>query len=82
MSSKTYSLSDLTQSGAIEGQVPQWNGTMWSPFTIVIPPKMTANEASAIVSPEEGVLLYITDTNSTFTNKGWWGFDGTEWVQL
>jgi len=30
----THSLSDLTQSGATINQVPQWNGTTWTPATI------------------------------------------------
>jgi hypothetical protein len=47
-----------------------------------LPPRMTAIQASAIVSPAEGLLLYVTDTNDTFTAKGWWGYDGAAWVQL
>lgn len=31
--SHTHPLSDLTQSGAANGQVPTWNGTAWAPAT-------------------------------------------------
>ena len=47
-----------------------------------LPPRMTATQASAISSPAEGLLLYVTNTNGTFTSKGWWGFEGTNWVKL
>jgi hypothetical protein len=30
----THPLSDLTQSGATNGQIPQWNGSNWVPVTI------------------------------------------------
>ena len=30
----THPLSDLQQSGATSGQVPQWNGTSWTPVTV------------------------------------------------
>ena len=32
--SHTHTLSDLTQSGATSGQVPQWNGSAWVPATV------------------------------------------------
>ena len=47
-----------------------------------LPPRMTATQASAISSPAEGLLVYVTNTNGTFTAKGWWGYDGANWVQL
>lgn len=46
-----------------------------------LPPRMTANQASAI-SAVEGLMLYVTDTNETFPGKGWWGFNGTNWEKL
>lgn len=45
-------------------------------------PRMTSTQASAIASPAEGLLLYVTDTNATFTSKGWWGYNGTAWEKL
>lgn len=48
----------------------------------LLPPRMTATQASAIVSPAEGLLLYVTNTNGTFTTKGWWGYDGAAWKKL
>jgi len=47
-----------------------------------LPPRMTATQGSAISSPAEGLLIYVTDTNGTFTAKGWWGYDGAAWQQL
>lgn len=47
-----------------------------------LPPRMTANQASAIPSPAEGLILYVFDTNGTFATKGWYGFDGATWNKL
>jgi hypothetical protein len=47
-----------------------------------LPPRMTATQGSAISSPAEGLMIYVTDTNGTFTAKGWWGYDGSNWLKL
>ena len=47
-----------------------------------LPPRMTSTQATAISSPAEGLLVYVTDTNGTFTTKGWWGYNGAAWQQL
>lgn len=47
-----------------------------------LPPRMTAAQAGAISSPAEGLLVYVTDTDGTFTAKGWWGYEGSSWVRL
>lgn len=47
-----------------------------------LPPRMTATQASAISSPAEGLMVYVTDTNGTFLAKGWWGYDGAAWQKL
>lgn len=47
-----------------------------------LPPRMTATQASAISSPEEGLIIYVTNTNGTFTSKGWWGWSGAAWEKL
>ena len=47
-----------------------------------LPPRMTATQGSAITSPAEGLIIYVTNTNATFTAKGWWGWDGTAWLKL
>ncbi len=47
-----------------------------------LPPRMTATQASAISSPEEGLMIYVTNTNGTFTSKGWWGWSGAAWEKL
>jgi hypothetical protein len=45
-------------------------------------PRMTAAQGSAIVSPAEALLIYVLDTNATFTSKGWWGYNGATWEKL
>lgn len=48
-----------------------------------LPPKMTGAQVEAISSPAEGLMVYATSAGSgDVTGKGWWGFDGTNWVQL
>jgi hypothetical protein len=48
-----------------------------------LPPRMSGAQAEAIVNPAEGLMVYSTDgTGVTITSKGWWGFDGTNWVKL
>jgi len=47
-----------------------------------LPPRMTATQASAIASPAEGLMVYVTNTNGTFTSKGWWGYNGAAWEKL
>jgi hypothetical protein len=44
-------------------------------------PRMTSTEASAI-TPVNGLCLYVTDTNGTFTSIGFWGYEGGTWVKL
>jgi len=47
-----------------------------------LPPRMTATQASAISTPAQGLLLFVTDTNGTFTSVGWWGYNGSTWEKL
>ena len=47
-----------------------------------LPPRMTATQASAISSPAQGLLLFVSDTNGTFTSVGWWGYNGSTWEKL
>jgi len=47
-----------------------------------LPPVMTATQGSAISSPAEGLIIYVSNTNGTFTTKGWWGYNGSAWQQL
>jgi hypothetical protein len=48
-----------------------------------LPPRMTGAQAELINSPAEGLMIYSTNGNgTTITSKGWWGFDGTNWVKL
>ena len=44
-------------------------------------PRMTSTQASAI-TPVNGLCLYVTDTNGTFTSIGFWGYEGGTWVKL
>lgn len=41
-----------------------------------LPPRMTTTERNAIATPAEGLMVYDT------TVKGWFGYDGTNWIQL
>lgn len=47
-----------------------------------LPPRMTSTQASAISSPAQGLMLFVTDTNGTFTAIGWYGFNGSSWEKL
>lgn len=48
-----------------------------------LPPRMLGTEAESISSPAEGLMVYITNGDGiTITSKGWWGFDGTNWVKI
>ena len=42
-------------------------------------PTMTSTQASAIASPKKSLMIYVTDTNGTFTSAGWCGYNGTVW---
>lgn len=53
-----------------------------SASTGLLIPRMSATEASAIASPAEGLMIYVTDTNGTFLVKGWWGYNGATWQSL
>jgi len=46
-----------------------------------LPPRMTAAQASAITSVN-GLMLYVTDTDATFTSVGFWGYEAGAWVKL
>jgi len=43
--------------------------------------RMTATQASAITAVD-GLMLYVTDTNGTFTSIGFWGYENGSWVKL
>jgi len=45
-------------------------------------PTMTSTQASAIATPAQGLLLFVSDTNGTFTSVGWWGYNGSTWEKL
>ena len=47
-----------------------------------LPPRMTATQASAIASPAEALLIYVTDTNGTFLVKGLYLYNGVTWQLL
>ena len=48
-----------------------------------LPPRMSGGFAEGISSPAEGLLVYATTAGTgDITSKGWWGFDGTNWVKL
>ena len=47
-------------------------------------PRLTGAQAVtlAAASPAQGLLIFVTSTSGAFTAIGWWGYDGTNWVQL
>lgn len=48
-----------------------------------LPPRMTGVQIEAILAPAEGLLAYSTDGSGvTINSKGWWGYDGTNWLKL
>jgi hypothetical protein len=47
----------------------------------VLLPRMTATQASAITGVN-GLVLYVTDTNGTFTSVGVWAYENGTWVKL
>lgn len=58
--------------------------TLNSTTKVFLPPRMTATQASALslTTTEEGGLIYVTNTNGTFTAKGIWMWDGAAWQKL
>lgn len=42
-------------------------------------PEMTATQASAISTTSRKLIIYVTDTNGTFTSAGLWMWNGTTW---
>lgn len=45
------------------------------------PPIMTAAQASAITAVN-GDVVYVTDTDDTFTAKGFWGYEEGAWTKI
>lgn len=45
-------------------------------------PRMTATQAGAIVSTPNGLVVYVTSTDATFTSVGFWGYEAGAWVKL
>jgi hypothetical protein len=43
--------------------------------------RMTATQASAITAVD-GLMLYATTTDATFTSVGFWGYEAGAWVKL
>jgi hypothetical protein len=44
-------------------------------------PRLTAAVASAL-TPTEGMMCYVTTTDSTFTSKGFYGYTDFSWIKL
>ena len=47
----------------------------------VLFPRMTATQGSAITGVD-GLVIYVTNTNGTFTSVGFWGYEASAWVKL
>lgn len=52
---------------------------VWSTTQGFAPPEMTATNASAISTTSRKLIIYVTDTNGTFTSAGLWMWTGTTW---
>jgi hypothetical protein len=46
------------------------------------PPRMTGAQASAVSSPADGSMVYITTVDATFTSVGFWGRINGVWTAL
>jgi len=44
-------------------------------------PRMTATQGSAVTGIN-GMMIYVTSTNGTFTSVGFWGYENGAWVKL
>ena len=42
---------------------------------------ITSTEASALTATE-GMFIFVTDTNGTFTSIGFWGYENGSWNKL
>jgi hypothetical protein len=42
---------------------------------------MTATQAITITKVD-GLIVYVTDTNATFTALGFWGVENNVWIKL
>jgi len=47
----------------------------------LLPPRMTAGQGSAI-APVDGLIIYVTSTNGTFTSVGIWAYENGAWTKL
>lgn len=45
-------------------------------------PRMTATQGSAIATPPDGLIIYVTSTDGTFTSVGFWGRTAGAWAKL
>ena len=52
---------------------------VWSTTSGFAPPEMTATQASAISTTSRKLIIYVTDTNGTFTSAGLWMWTGAIW---
>jgi len=63
---------------------PSANAKLTISTTTQIPLKivpMTANDAAAATA-EDGMIVYVNNTNATFTSIGFWGRENGVWVKL
>jgi len=44
---------------------------------------MTGSQAEAISSPATGLMVFASSAGSgDITSAGWWGYNGSNWIQL
>lgn len=88
-SGRTYSLQAQGQVNILDALWIGGNGTndpsaileINSPTRGFRIPRLLAINAS-VIAPVDGLMLYVTTTNATFTSIGFWGYENGAWVKL
>ncbi|MHA2403982.1 MAG: hypothetical protein ACXADH_13385 [Candidatus Kariarchaeaceae archaeon] len=45
-------------------------------------PRLTHTEAGGLSLLNDGLVIYVTSTDATFTSVGFWGIEAGVWVKL
>lgn len=65
----------------IQADILTVSGDAIKAFSPFIANNLTATEASALTGIN-GMIIYVTSTNGTFTSVGFWGYEASAWVKL
>jgi len=81
---------NVTEDRLISGNFLRWTNELWTAVIsslrsdtqgVYTFPSVTATEASALTA-SDAMLIYVTDTNGTFTSIGFWGYENSAWSKL